>query len=195
MVAGLIHLVAPRARLMPVRVFGANGAATISQVVAGIHWAVDHGANVINMSFSTTQDSPQLAAAIDYAVQKGVICVAAAGNDGLAARVWPAAYDNVIGVGSTNNSLVRSLFSNYGSPLVSLAAPGEGDVTVYPGNHYAQVWGTSFSTPLVAGERPCWRGSARRPRRVARRPPWRMPGTSGRNSEQAKPISTRLVFR
>jgi subtilisin family serine protease len=151
MVAGLIHLVAPKAKLMPVRVFGANGAATISQVVAGIYWAVDHDANVINMSFSTTENSPALAAAIDYATRKGVICVAAAGNDGKATPVWPAAYDNVIGVGSTNNSFIRSLFSNFGSPLVSLAAPGEGDVTVYPGNHYAQVWGTSFSSPLVAG--------------------------------------------
>jgi len=47
--------------------------------------------------------------------------------------------------------LIRSSFSNFGSPLVSLAAPGEGDITVYPGQHYAQVWGTSFSTPLVAG--------------------------------------------
>jgi subtilisin family serine protease len=151
MVAGLIHLVAPRAKLLPVRVFGANGAATISQVVAGIYWAVDHDANVINMSFSTTENSPVLSAAIAYAVKKGVICVAAAGNDGKATQVWPASYDNVIGVGSTNNSFIRSLFSNFGSPLVSLAAPGEADVTVYPGNHYAQVWGTSFSSPLVAG--------------------------------------------
>jgi thermitase len=134
-----------------VRAFGANGAATISQVVAAIYWAVDHGADVINMSFSTSQDSPQLSDAVDYAVQKGVVLVAAAGNDGIATQVWPASYSNVIGVASTNNSYVRSLFSNYGTPLVSLAAPGEGDVTVYPGNHYAQVWGTSFSTPLVAG--------------------------------------------
>ncbi|MDE3168246.1 MAG: S8 family serine peptidase [Acidobacteriota bacterium] len=151
MVAGLVHLVAPRARLMPVRVFGANGAATISQIVAGLYWAVDHGADVINMSFSTTLNSPALAAAIDYATAKGVILVAAAGNNGQATPVWPAAYSSVIGVGSTNNFLTRSLFSNYGTPPVSLAAPGEGDVTVYPGNHYAQVWGTSFSAPMVAG--------------------------------------------
>lgn len=150
MVAGLVHLVAPRAKLLPVRVFGANGAATISQVVAGIYWAVDHNADVINMSFSTSQNSPQLSAAIDYAVKKGVVMVASAGNDGLATQVWPASYSNVIGVGSTNNSYIRSLFSNYGS-VVTLAAPGEGVVTVYPGNHYAQVWGTSFSSPLVAG--------------------------------------------
>jgi subtilisin family serine protease len=151
MVAGLVHLVAPNATLLPVRVFGANGAATLSQVIDGVYWAVEHGANVINMSFSTTQDSPQLKAALDYAVKKGVICVAAAGNDGKATQVWPAAYDTVMGIGSTNNQMIRSLFSNFGTPLVSLAAPGEGDVTVYPGSHYAQVWGTSFSAPLAAG--------------------------------------------
>lgn len=151
MVAGLVHLVAPDAKLLPVRVFGANGAATISQIVAGIYWAVDHGADVINMSFSTTQDSPQLKAALDYAEKRGVICVASAGNDGKATQVWPASYESVMGIASTNNSLIRSLFSNYGRPLVSLAAPGEDDVTVYPGSHYARVWGTSFSSPLVAG--------------------------------------------
>jgi len=151
MVAGLVHFVAPRALLMPVRVFAANGTATVSQVVQGILWAVDHGADVINMSFSTSQNSPALAAAVAYAQWKGVICVAAAGNDGLPTQVWPAAYRNVIGVASTDVFLIRSLFSNYGWPLVSLAAPGEGDITLYPGFHYAKVWGTSFSSPLVAG--------------------------------------------
>jgi subtilisin family serine protease len=56
-----------------------------------------------------------------------------------------------MGIGSTNNQDVRSTFSNYGDALVSLAAPGEGLVTFYPGNNYAAGWGTSFSTPLVAG--------------------------------------------
>jgi subtilisin family serine protease len=70
--------------------------------------------------------------------------------------VWPAAYSNVIGVASTNNSDIRSLFSNFGAE-VSLAAPGEALITTYPSTnfgfkqHYAEVWGTSFSAPLVAG--------------------------------------------
>src|SRR5262249_52911523 len=110
MVAGLIHLVAPRARLIPVRAFGANGAATVSQVVAPIYWAVDHGADVVNMSFSIGVDSPALATAVEYAASKVVVLVAAAGNDGKATQVWPGAYSSMSGVGSTNSllPLIRS---------------------------------------------------------------------------------------
>jgi subtilisin family serine protease len=57
----------------------------------------------------------------------------------------------VIGVAATNNNRIRSLFSNFGNSLVTLAAPGEGVITTYPQQHYAQVWGTSFSAPLVSG--------------------------------------------
>src|SRR5471030_3266376 len=110
MVAGLIHLVAPKAMLMSVKVFAADGTATISQIVNGIYWAVDHDANVINMSFSTKEPSAEahvdhvgivinmsfstkepsaaLERAIAYANSKGVICVAAAGNDGQAEVVY-----------------------------------------------------------------------------------------------------------
>jgi subtilisin family serine protease len=156
MVSGLIHLVAPKATLMPVRVFAADGTATVSQIVAGIYWAIDHGADVINMSFSTKQNSTALQRALNAANAKGVILVSSAGNDGKAISVWPAAYENVIGVGSTNNSRIRSLFSNYGTDA-SLAAPGEALITTYPSSnsglkqHYAEVWGTSFSAPLVSG--------------------------------------------
>jgi len=150
MVAGLIHLVAPKALIMPVKVFAADGTATISQIVEGIHWAVDHDASVINMSFSTVVPSEALKAAIGYANSKGVICVVSAGNDGKAEVVYPAAYPTAIDVASTNNQDVRSLFSNYGSEI-ALAAPGEAVITTYPGNHYAMVWGTSFSAPLAAG--------------------------------------------
>jgi subtilisin family serine protease len=153
MVAGLIHLVAPAAKLMPVKVFSGNGSATLSNVVNGIYWAVDHGADVISMSFSSTESSPELKKAIDYANSNGVICVASAGNDGQQnPPVFPAGYHSqVIAVASTNNQNIRSTFSNYGNTLVDVAAPGEGVVTLYPGNNYAEGWGTSFSAPLVAG--------------------------------------------
>ena len=156
MVSGLIHLVAPKATLLAVRTFAADGTSTISQIVAGIYWAIDHNADVISMSFSTSQNSPVLQKALNDANSKGIILVASAGNDGSANLVWPAAYSNVIGVGSTNNSDIRSLFSNYGTDA-SLAAPGEALITTYPSSnfglqqHYAEVWGTSFSAPLVSG--------------------------------------------
>jgi subtilisin family serine protease len=152
MVAGLIHLVAPTAKIMPVKVFTATGTSSLSNIVSGIRWAVDHGADVISMSFSSTGSSKELQSAIDYAHSKGVICVAAAGNDGAQTMVYPAGYhSSVMGVASTNGQNIRSTFSNYGNTLVTVAAPGEGVVTLYPGNNYAEGWGTSFSAPLVAG--------------------------------------------
>jgi subtilisin family serine protease len=158
MVSGLVHLVAPKATLLSVRTFAADGTATISQIVAGIYWAIDHQADVINMSFSTKQDSDALQKALNDAEAKGIVLVSSAGNDGSSVAVWPAAYQNVIGVGSTNNSNIRSLFSNFGTDA-SLGAPGEALITTYPSTqtnfgwkqHYAEVWGTSFSSPLVAG--------------------------------------------
>jgi subtilisin family serine protease len=151
MVAGLIHLAAPTAQLMPIRVFNSNGTTTLFRILQGIHYATDYGANVINMSFSSLAASPELAAAIDYATSHGVISVSSVGNAGSEILVYPAGFAQVIGVASTNDAGARSLFSNFGNALVTLAAPGEAVVTLYPGNAYAAGWGTSFSAPLVAG--------------------------------------------
>src|SRR5205807_7611704 len=97
-----------------------------------------HGTMVaINMSFSTEQRSAELKRAINYAVRRGVICVSSAGNNGSRLRVYPAAFDNVFGVASTSNLDARSTFSNFGDQVVTLAAPGEGIITTYPGGHYA----------------------------------------------------------
>lgn len=150
MVAGLVHLVAPTAKIMPVKVFDANGGSSLSLIIQGIYYAVDSGAQVINMSFSMTGSSQALKKAIDYANSRRVILVAAAGNEGRSITVYPAGYNNVIAVGATDNNNNRAAFSNFG-PLVDLAAPGAGVISTYPMGKYAAGWGTSFSSPLVAG--------------------------------------------
>jgi len=152
MTAGLVHLVAPGARIMPLKAFAGDGSSDLFNIIRAIYYAADHGANVISMSFEIEQSSASLQNAIQYALSKNVVVVAASGNDGQQMLVYPAAYSTVVGVASTSNSDVKSTFTNFGTNAVFIAAPGEGVVTTYPGGNYAAGWGTSFSAPLVAGE-------------------------------------------
>jgi len=151
MVAGIIHLVAPQAQLMPLKAFGPDGTGFASDVLRAIYYAAQHGARVMNMSFSFSASSPELQRAINYAAQRNVIPVASAGNDGQQINVYPAAYNNVIDVASTSDEDTQSSFTNYGAPPVWLPAPGEAIMTTYPGATYAVGWGTSFSAPFVSG--------------------------------------------
>ncbi len=151
MVAGIIHRVAPEAKLMPLKAFDGNGHANLYDIVRAIYFAVDNGANVINMSFSMTSFSPELMRAVNYAARNGVACVASAGNQGEEMLVFPAALGNTLGVASTGANDVISTFSNHGSDLVTVAAPGEEIITTYPGVGWAMVSGTSFSAPWVSG--------------------------------------------
>ena len=151
MTAGIVHLVAPTANIMPLKTFRADGSSNLSDIIRAIYYAADHGANIISMSFSMAHSSPGLQAAIQYALNKNVATVASSGNDGLKTLVYPASYGGVQGIGSTTNTDLRSTFSNYGSGVVTFAAPGEGVTTTYPGGNYAAGWGTSFSTPMFAG--------------------------------------------
>ncbi len=152
MTAGLIHLAAPQSKILPLKAFSANGSGNLSNIVAALYYAVNNGANVVNMSFDFTTSSAAFSQAVSYATQKGVILVAAAGNEGVNTPVYPAAMNGlVIGVASTSDSDVRSSFSNYGQTDVWIAAPGENVVSTYPGGTYASSSGTSFSTPLVTG--------------------------------------------
>ncbi len=151
MVAGLIHLVAPGAQIMPLKAFNADGTANTSDIIRAIYYATDNGATVINMSFGFPAISDALMKAVNYASRKGVICVASVGNDGSTNLMYPAAFGNVVGVASVNAQNQTSAFSNSGADMVVLAAPGENLVTTYPGNHYAAVSGTSFSAALVSG--------------------------------------------
>ncbi len=155
MVMGVIHLVAPKAQLLPLKAFHSDGTGFLSDILRAVYYAVQNNANVINMSFDTATNSTELKNALDYANQYNVICVASAGNDGSPAPpnyVYPAALQiDVMGVASTSDLDTRSIFSNYGNPIVWVAAPGEAIVTTYPFSTYAAGWGTSFSAPFVSG--------------------------------------------
>jgi subtilisin family serine protease len=151
MTSGIVHLVAPQAKIMPLKAFNADGSGYASDVLRAVYYAAKNGAKVLNMSFDFSTSSPELKSAINYANSNGLICVASAGNDGLQETVYPAALSNVIDVASTTNDDTQSSFTNFGAPPVWLAAPGEGVVTTYPWGTYAAGWGTSFSAPFVSG--------------------------------------------
>ncbi|HLN30936.1 MAG TPA: S8 family serine peptidase, partial [Gemmataceae bacterium] len=144
------HLVAPKAKIMPLKAFAADGSGYVSNIVRATYYAAQHGAKVISMSFSFSPSSNEMATAINYANSHGLICVASAGNDGQDEVVYPAGLPHVMGVASTTDYDTRSSFSNFGSD-VWVAAPGESIVTTYPYGTYAAGWGTSFSAPFVSG--------------------------------------------
>ena len=152
MTSGLVHLVAPNAKILPLKAFSSNGTGYLSNIVAALYYAVQNHANVVNMSFDLSSSSSALNRAVSYANKAGVVLVAAAGNENTSARVYPAAMSGqVVGIASTTNWDTRSSFSNYGSADVWIAAPGEYVISTYPGGTYASESGTSFSSPLVAG--------------------------------------------
>ncbi len=152
MTTGLVHLVAPKAQILPLKAFGSNGQGYLSNIVAALYYAVQHNANVVNMSFDVSTPSQALSQAISYANQSGLVLVASAGNENTSAPVYPAALNsNVMGIASTTDYDTRSTFSNYGNIDVWIAAPGEYVISTYPGGTYAAASGTSFSSPLVAG--------------------------------------------
>lgn len=151
MVASVIRLCAPQAKIMPLKAFQADGSSNTFDLLRAIYYAAENGANVINMSFNMKEPSAELSRAIQFAAARRIVLVASAGNDGNEILVYPAAFDRTMGIASTDGYDQRSGFSNYGAELVTLAAPGEGVIVAYPGNNYASAWGTSFSTPLVSG--------------------------------------------
>ncbi len=152
MTSGVVHLVAPHAKILPLKAFSSNGSGYLSNIIAALYYAVQHNANVVNMSFDLSTPSPALSQAVSYANHANVVLVAAAGNENTSARVYPAAINGyVMGVASTTNWDARSSFSNYGSADVWIGAPGEYVISTFPGGSYAAASGTSFSSPLVAG--------------------------------------------
>jgi serine protease len=146
--------VAYAASILPVKVLGADGSGSNFAVAAGIRWAADHGARVINLSLGGGGGST-LQEAVRYAVSKGAVVCAAAGNGGGGSLSYPAAYPETISVGAITSSGQKASFSQYGTGL-SVVAPGVGILqqTWSPsqGKFVFGSWnGTSMATPHVAG--------------------------------------------
>lgn len=143
--------VAPDANIIAVKVLNSEGVGYTSDIASGIIWAVDNGAEVVNLSLGSSANSPTMANAVQYAVDEGAIVVAAAGNSGACGTAsYPAANNVAVAVASSNESDELSSFSTTGT-YVDIAAPGEGIVSTTPGNDYLWMSGTSMATPQVAG--------------------------------------------
>lgn len=120
-----------------------------ANIARGINWSVNRGAKVINLSLGGPQNSRVLKNAVDRAANRGVVVVAAAGNEDSSAKIYPAAYKSVLAVTATNRSDKRARFSSFGS-WVDVAAPGVDILSTYTGGKYRRFDGTSFSSPHVA---------------------------------------------
>jgi serine protease len=160
--------VAFQASIMPLKVLSAQGSGSMAAIAQAIRFAADHGANVINMSLGGPFPVTPVRRAIEYAHRKGVVVVAAAGNDGRSRVSYPARYPDVIAVAATQWDESTTFYSNWGAEI-DIAAPGgnvrvdqNGDGkpdgvlqnTILPGGKgtgYLWFMGTSMAAPHVAG--------------------------------------------
>lgn len=146
------------AKILPVKVLDQNGSGYYSWISNGIIWATDHGAKVINLSLGGTYNSITLQNAVNYAWNKGVVVVAAAGNSSSTRSFYPASYTNSMAVWASTQNDMKASFSNFGS-WVDIGAPGVSIISTVPSNldtdskkdGYSSFSGTSMSTPIVSG--------------------------------------------
>jgi|GEM_PF-2895769 len=148
--------VAYAAQVMPIQVLGDDGAGSTYDVAQGIRYAVDNGADIINLSLGGT-NSPTIYNALRYAERNDVLVVAASGNESAATTAYPARHSatlpNVISVGAHGNNNRRGTFSNQvgASNSVQIDAPGVSIYSTVTGNRYSFLSGTSMASPYVAG--------------------------------------------
>ncbi|MBU1261511.1 S8 family peptidase, partial [bacterium] len=138
-------------KILAVKVLDGGGNGDDEGCAKGIIYAADYpGVKVINMSWGSDEPANILKDALDYAYNKGVLLVAAAGNYGKPSKIYPGGYENVLAVAATNSSDKKAQFSNYGD-WVDVAAPGEDIYSTILNNKYASFSGTSMATPFVSG--------------------------------------------
>ena len=160
-IAGIVAATADNARgnsgvaynssLKNVKVADDGGWCDSATVAEGIIWAVDNGANVINISLTFNKPSLDLENAVNYAWDKGAVIVAAAGNNYNSTPVYPSAYSNVIAVAATDKDDQLPRWSNYGD-WISIFAPGVDIYSTSPDNNYVYASGTSPAAAIVSGE-------------------------------------------
>ncbi|OKH31292.1 hypothetical protein NIES2119_29225 [[Phormidium ambiguum] IAM M-71] len=147
--------VAPNTKIMPIRVLDASGNGSILDVAAGIRYAADNGAKVINLSLGGDINTPAEASAIKYAAEKGAIVVSAAGNQSQQQPGFPARYATHFGiaVGAVNRNNQMATFSDLAGklPLDYLNAPGVNIYSTFLNNSYRSLSGTSMASPHIAG--------------------------------------------
>jgi thermitase len=157
-VAGLVHLAAPAARIMPLRALNSDGVGNVFVLAEAITYAAKNGANVVNMSLGSSRESELIDDIIEDATEGeegfrgGVVFAGAAGNENKSIEQYPAAEDDSLAVASVTEQRQKSPFSNFGSSWVDLAAPGSEIYSTFPNSRYATWEGTSMATPLVAGQ-------------------------------------------
>ncbi|MCC5638383.1 S8 family peptidase [Nostoc sp. CHAB 5844] len=150
--------VAYQASLMPLKVLNEYGSGTVADIAEAIKFAADKGAHIINMSLGGGGESQLMKDAIDYAYRKGVVIIAAAGNESANGASYPARYPHVIGVSSFGPNGEKANYSNYGAG-VDISAPGGSEAgkilqeTVNENGEgvFLELQGTSMASPHVAG--------------------------------------------
>lgn len=148
--AGTVLSVCPGCSILPVKVLGADMTGSWSTVAAGISWAADHGAQVINLSLGSPGALDAVGSAVAQALAKGIIVVAAAGNDGRNEHFYPALYPGVVSVAGIDANDSRYAWSNFGS-WVTVAAPGCTEAPWVGGGYESDFCGTSTAAPFVSG--------------------------------------------
>jgi subtilisin family serine protease len=144
--------IAPEATILSVRVLGSDGSGLSTDIAQGITWATDHAADVINLSLGSDIDSPSVDAAVGYAINHGVVVVAAAGNTNETTKLpeFPAALPEVIAVGALASGGAVDTYSTRGD-YVDVAAPGSEILSTVPTSTWQKKSGTSMAAPHIAG--------------------------------------------
>jgi len=144
--------VAPESKIIIAKVLNDEGSGTSTDIVAGIRWAVEAGADILSMSLGSPEPDEEIHQALLLAISKGVFVITAAGNEGpeLDTVGYPAGFAEMVAVGSIDRQKKLSSFSSRGRQ-VDIVAPGDQITSCYPPRSYAVLSGTSMATPFVSG--------------------------------------------